>query len=130
MIKYLVTMAGKKNYTDVLLEDINSKFDAVLEAVGSMQDSVTKIPDMAERLINVEEDMSTLKSATKATNQDIQQLGQDVGTVKIRVEKIDKQLDRDRRKTYYCRNSPLIQSTTASRLILKREKHQNKPPKK
>ena len=75
-------MAKKKDYTDVLLEDINSKFEAVLEIVGSMQDNVGKIPKMAERLEKLEYDMATVKLATTATQRD-------TNLVKIRTEKLE-----------------------------------------
>lgn len=75
-----------KNYTDVLLEDINSKFDAVLEAVGGMQDSVKKIPGLVQKIEKLEDDMSAVRLATTATNRDVKE-------IKLHVRKIDKQLD-------------------------------------
>ena len=48
-------MVSEKDYTDVLLEDINSKFDAVLDAVGGMQGNVKKIPGIVEKAERVKE---------------------------------------------------------------------------
>jgi len=79
-------MTNKSNYTDVLLEDINSKFDAVLEAVSGMQDSVKKIPKMSERIEKLESDMTMVKLVTQAT-------GSDAKLIKIRTEKLESILE-------------------------------------
>ena len=79
-------MARKDNYTDILLEDINSKFDAVLEAVGGMQDHIKKIPKMAKRIEKLVSDMVTVKLATRTTSYD-------TNLIKIRTEKLEKILD-------------------------------------
>ena len=79
-------MVSEKDYTDVLLEDINSKFDAVLDAVGGMQGNVKKIPGIVEKAERLEDDMATVKLVTKETNHDVK-------NIKVRVEKIDKQID-------------------------------------
>ena len=75
-------MADKKDYSDVLIEDFNSKFDAIMEAVGSMQENVKRLPRMAERLEKLESDMSTVKLATTVTSSDVK-------LIKIRTEKLD-----------------------------------------
>jgi len=81
-------MAGdrNKNYTDILLEDINDKFQAVLEAVGSMQDSVKKIPKMAERIEKLEYEMGALKIAARVASDNTQ-------IIKIRTEKLEDVLE-------------------------------------
>jgi len=70
------------SYTDVLLEDINSKFDFLVESVGGMQDNVKKIPKMAEQLEKLEYDMSMVKMVTRVTNDDMK-------LVKIRTERLE-----------------------------------------
>ncbi|OGL35679.1 hypothetical protein A3F65_02015 [Candidatus Saccharibacteria bacterium RIFCSPHIGHO2_12_FULL_47_16b] len=75
-------MADKTDHTDVLLEDMNSKFEAILEAVGGMQDQVKKIPKMAERLEEIEHDVTAIKLDTSLTRHD-------VGLIKIRTEKLE-----------------------------------------
>ncbi len=75
-------MASKKDYSEILIEDFNAKFDAIMEAVGSMQDNVKKLPKMAERLERLESDMSTVSLATRATSYD-------VNLIKIRTEKLE-----------------------------------------
>lgn len=75
-------MDDRKNYSDVLLEDINSKFDAIMEVVGSMQDKVKRIPKMAERIEKLEDDISTIKLVTMSTQSD-------TSLIKIRTEKLE-----------------------------------------
>lgn len=41
-------MSDDKDYTGVLLEDINSKMDAVVEVVGQIQDQVKNLPTKDE----------------------------------------------------------------------------------
>lgn len=81
-----MTMADKKDHTDVLLEDMNSKFDFIVETVGSMQKDVKKIPEIAGKIEKLEQEVMAVKLATTATNRDVKQ-------IKTHVEKIDKQLD-------------------------------------
>jgi phage-related tail protein len=73
---------AEKNYSDVLIEDMNSKFDAIMEAVSAMQDNVKKIPKMAERLEKLESDMSIVKLTTRVTSDDTK-------LIKIRTEKLE-----------------------------------------
>lgn len=76
-------MTNKDNHhNDILLEDFNSKFDAIMEAVGGMQDSVKKIPKMAERLEKLESDMVAVRLATVG-------IGSDTKLIKIRTEKLE-----------------------------------------
>ncbi len=79
-------MADKKDYTDVLLADISSKFDAVLEAVGGMQDQIKKIPRMAERIEKLGSDMLTVKIAVRTISNDTE-------LIKIRTEKLEQLQD-------------------------------------
>ncbi len=74
-------MADKKDYTGILLEDIDSKFDLILEVVGAMQDNVKKIPQMSERFEIMESDLKMVKLSTTITNRD-------VDVIKIRTEKL------------------------------------------
>ena len=74
-------MANKKDYTDVLLEDINSKFDAIIEVVDTLRGQVKKIPSMSEHLEKIENDMTTVRIATSATSRDTE-------LIKIRTEKL------------------------------------------
>lgn len=74
-------MASKKDYTDVLLEDINGKFDAIIEIVSTMKDQVKRIPAISERLEKIESDMVTVRIATSATSRDVE-------LIKIRTEKL------------------------------------------
>lgn len=71
-----------KNDADVLLEDMNSKFDAIMEAVGGLQDQVKKIPKMSERLEKIEYDISSIKLDASMTRSDVK-------TIKIRSEKLE-----------------------------------------
>lgn len=75
-------MADKRNYTDALLEDMDSKFDLLLEAVGEMQNHVKKIPKMSERLEKIEHDITAIKLDASMTRSDVK-------TIKIRSEKIE-----------------------------------------
>ena len=75
-------MADKKNYSDILIEDFNAKFDAILEAVGAMQNHTKKIPKMAERLEKLESDMRLVKLASMGSSDDLK-------LIKIRTEKLE-----------------------------------------
>ncbi len=75
-------MSDKNNYTDVLLENINSKFDAVLDAVGGVQANVNKIPKMAERIEKIESDLLIVKLDASITRNDVR-------LIKIRTEKLE-----------------------------------------
>jgi len=56
-----------KNYTDVLLEDINGKFDAVLDGISGIRERVDNLPARDE-FNDVKDDIRTIKSAVKGTN--------------------------------------------------------------
>jgi archaellum component FlaC len=70
------------NYAEVLLEDMNGKFELILEAVGGMQDQVKKIPKMSERLEKIEHDVNTIKLDTSLMHGDTRM-------IKIRTEKLE-----------------------------------------
>lgn len=71
-----------KNYTDALLEDMNSKFELILEAVGGLQVQVKKIPKMAERLEKIEHDVNVIKLDASLTHNNTK-------IIKIRTEKLE-----------------------------------------
>ncbi|HET9721929.1 MAG TPA: hypothetical protein VFP32_02770 [Candidatus Saccharimonadales bacterium] len=81
-----------KNYTDVLLEDINGKFNAILEAVGGMQDHVKRIPDIDERVQNLENEMKTVRQATTKTNADLKAIATHIKEVNGQIEDIETRL--------------------------------------
>lgn len=59
------------NYTNVLLEEMNSKFDAVLEMVGGMNDKIIDIQsNMATK--DALEEVKTIKSAVTDTSHQVQ----------------------------------------------------------
>lgn len=55
-------MSDQNNPTGVLLEDMNSKMDAVVEAVGQMQDQIKNLAKQDD-LEEVRSDIKTIKSA-------------------------------------------------------------------
>ncbi|HCM52014.1 TPA: hypothetical protein DIS56_02670 [Candidatus Saccharibacteria bacterium] len=75
-------MTNKKDYSEVLLEDMNSKFKLILEAVGGMQDQVKKIPKMAEQIEKIEYEINAIRLDTSFTRDG-------VSLVKIRTEKLE-----------------------------------------
>lgn len=75
-------MADKRNYTGAQLEDMNGKFDPLLEAVGNLQGQVKKIPKMSERLEKIEYNIAAIKLDASMTREDVK-------TIKIRSEKLE-----------------------------------------
>ncbi len=55
-------MSDNRDYTGVLLEDMNSKMDAVVEAVGQINDQIKVLPAMQADLEEVKADVKTIKS--------------------------------------------------------------------
>jgi uncharacterized protein YoxC len=53
------------NHTNVLLEDINGKFDTILEAITSMQPQVAKIASIEESVAELKTDVKVIKAAVK-----------------------------------------------------------------
>ena len=78
-------MTNKNDYSDILIEGFNSKFDAILEAVGSMKHDVKRIPGIEEKVDGLRREMRTVKLATTDTNRDMKD-------VKAHIEKVDNQL--------------------------------------
>jgi archaellum component FlaC len=62
------------NHFSVLMEDQNSKLDAVLEAVGDMQQKVAVLPRIEQRLEVLEQDMKIVKAAVVDVSRDLEQL--------------------------------------------------------
>jgi peptidoglycan hydrolase CwlO-like protein len=58
------------NRFSVLMEDQNSKLDAVLEAVGDIQAKVANLPTRDE-FNELKQDMKVVKAAVTATNRDL-----------------------------------------------------------
>ena len=63
-------MSQGDNYTAVILEEIRSQNKAVLEVVGQMQDQMNTLATK-DALQAVADDVTTIKVALKATNQDL-----------------------------------------------------------
>jgi archaellum component FlaC len=61
------------NHFSVLMEDQNTKLDAVLEAVGDIQTKVADLPTRHE-FEELKQDVKTIKAAVTATNRDVAEL--------------------------------------------------------
>jgi hypothetical protein len=59
------------NHFSVLMDDQNSKLDAVLEAVGDMQKKVGVLPRIEQDVAELKQDMKVVKAAAIATNHDL-----------------------------------------------------------
>ncbi len=59
------------NHVGVLLEQIASQNQAVLEAVGDMQLKVALLPTMQQDIAELKQDIKTIKPAVTATNRDV-----------------------------------------------------------
>ncbi len=55
-------MSDNKDYTGVLLEDMNGKMDAVVEAAGLINDQIKVLPAMQKDLEEVKADVKTIKT--------------------------------------------------------------------
>jgi len=64
----------KKNDADLIIEAIDDKLKVVSEALGSIKVNTDTIPEIHERLANVEEKLSVIEKTAKATNLDLNQL--------------------------------------------------------
>lgn len=67
-------MNGRKgNYTDILIEDLHGKIDAVLEIVISTRDELTgKIEDLRNvDLLEIKDEIRTLRLAVTDTNKQV-----------------------------------------------------------
>ncbi len=64
-------MAKNQNYTDSILEDINSKFDAILEIVIPMKKKVDRIPQIESDIAGIRADTRTMRIAMTETNKQV-----------------------------------------------------------
>ncbi len=71
-------LKGTVSRLEVLLEDTNSRIDGTLEVLGSMSDSVLRIPQMANDITELKVDNKVIKMAVSATSRDLQNLSQSV----------------------------------------------------
>lgn len=67
-------MSQKDHYAAVLLEDMNGKFDAIMEILIPMQEQVREIPKMKEDITEMKADIRTIKIAVTDTNRDLHKL--------------------------------------------------------
>ncbi len=67
-------MSDDDHYTGVLLEEMNSKMDFVVEAVGQVQDQVRVLPAMQADLEEVKADVKIIKKVVKNHEQRITNL--------------------------------------------------------
>ena len=61
---------GKDNYTDVLLEDVNSKFGRLIDAVSQMQDELKSKADKDD-ISALRSDINVIKAAVTDTNEQV-----------------------------------------------------------
>jgi hypothetical protein len=61
-------MTTDKNHTDVLLEDIHAKFDAILEIVAPMRKKLTEIRTIVDDIPEMKDDIAVIKKVIKETN--------------------------------------------------------------
>lgn len=59
---------SRRDYTNLILEDINGKFDLVLEAVAPIKYLQIDVAKLKEDMIEVKADLKTIKFALKHTN--------------------------------------------------------------
>ncbi len=62
-------MSKKDDNTAALLEDMNGKFDFLIEITAAMKEKVDRIPFMELRLDSVETNIKVIKAALIKTNQ-------------------------------------------------------------
>lgn len=65
---------GDENYTNVLLEEMNSKFDKLIEIVGQLSDELKKKANQSD-LDEVKSDVKTVKSAVTETTIELANIG-------------------------------------------------------
>ncbi len=66
--------AAEVRHMSVLLEQVVSQNQTIMEAVGDMQEKVKLIPAMAEDISVLKADMKTVKAAITETNHDLRLL--------------------------------------------------------
>jgi hypothetical protein len=62
------------NYVGIILEEIRDQNKAVLEAVSDMRQNVALIPEMKTDIEELKQDVRTIKAAVTATNKDLSKL--------------------------------------------------------
>jgi hypothetical protein len=80
-------MNGRKgNYTDILIEDLHSKMDAVLEIVVSTRDELMgKIEDLRNvDLLEIKDEIHTLRLAVTETNKQVKNHEKRITTLETR----------------------------------------------
>lgn len=60
-----------KNHTDVLLEDMNAKFDVMMEAIVQLRSDMKEMTTKAD-FEEVKQDVKTIKAAVTDTNTQVQ----------------------------------------------------------
>ncbi|MDO8591430.1 MAG: hypothetical protein Q7R60_00695 [bacterium] len=61
------------DYNGVLLEDINGKFDAILDSVKGIREQVNELPTRNE-FDELKDDVKTIKAVVTQTNKDLDKL--------------------------------------------------------
>lgn len=64
-------MTQDDNYTNVILEEMNSKLDAVLEITIANQSKIDKIDKIEADVAELKADMKTVKRVLTDTNKDL-----------------------------------------------------------
>ena len=64
-------MSKSDNYTDVLLEDVNDKFDRIMDAVSQMQDEL-KLKANQSDIDEIKADIKIIKAVLTDTNEQVQ----------------------------------------------------------
>ena len=83
----MCTMRDKNDHHQgVLLEDMNHKFDVILEYLKPLSGLPAKVDRIDERLERVESDVKVVKVVLKDHSKDIAELSVDVKTIKLAVK--------------------------------------------
>ena len=67
-------MAKDDNYTNVLLEEIRSQMQAVLEISTDTRNKINVLPTMQEDIAELKDDVQVIKQAVTDTNKDLELL--------------------------------------------------------
>lgn len=65
-----------RNYTNAILEDINGKFDAVMEYVKDIPEIKQRVTRLEEKFDNIENRTEVIESVVKEHSRDIAELKQ------------------------------------------------------
>jgi hypothetical protein len=76
-ITYTTYMSKDDNYTNVILEDINAKFDQLIEVVGQLSDDLKQKANQTT-VDEIKTDAKIIKAAVIDTNHQVSQLEQRV----------------------------------------------------